>query len=85
MPKYITPLTAPQHQILELYMGVNGKRLNQTEMEARGYTMVIAELQTIIHLPVGGPDGYYKVGQYYLGSIMKWLSWVSQSDSRTHV
>lgn len=85
MPKYITPLTAPQHQILELYMGVNGKRLNQTEMEARGYTMVIAELQTIVYLPVGGPDGYYKVGQYCLGSIMKWLSWVSQSDSRTHV
>ncbi|KAK2864323.1 hypothetical protein Q7C36_003477 [Tachysurus vachellii] len=61
MPQYISPLmTAPNHQVLEIYMGINGKRLNQTEMNARGYTMMMTEHQIIITLPVGGPDGYYK-------------------------
>ncbi|KAK3542320.1 hypothetical protein QTP86_022482 [Hemibagrus guttatus] len=64
MPQYISPLmTAPQHQMIEIYMGINGKKLNQTEMSARGYTMMMTENQMIISLPVGGPDGYYKVGQ----------------------
>lgn len=68
MPQYVSPLmTAPNHQALEIYMGINGKRLNQTEMNARGYTMMMTEHQIIITLPVGGPDGYYKVGHYYLG------------------
>ncbi|KAG7316350.1 hypothetical protein KOW79_019891 [Hemibagrus wyckioides] len=61
MPQYISPLmTAPQHQMYEIYMGINGKRLNQTEMSARGYTMMMTKNQVIISLPVGGPDGYYK-------------------------
>lgn len=68
VPKYIHPLMAnPQHQILQMYMGIDGKRLNQTEMQARGYTMTITELQIIISLPVGGPDGYYKVGLCHSG------------------
>lgn len=53
----------PQHQNLAMYMGINGKRLSQTEMNARGYNMTTTELHIIISLPVGGPDGYYKVGQ----------------------
>ncbi|KAF7690540.1 zona pellucida protein AX 1 [Silurus meridionalis] len=61
MPHYIMALkTGPEHQILEMFMGINGKRLNQTEMEAKGYTMKTTELQIIISLPIGGPDGYYK-------------------------
>lgn len=72
MPKYIIPLMASQHQILEMYMGINGKRLNQMEMKARGYTMVTTELQIIMSLPVGGPDGYYKVGQYCLVQFL-WI------------
>ncbi|KAB5540071.1 hypothetical protein PHYPO_G00097150 [Pangasianodon hypophthalmus] len=61
MPQYIMPLvTNPQYQILEIYMGIDGKRLNQTEMKARGYTLTMTESQIKISLPVGGPDGYYK-------------------------
>lgn len=68
MPRYITPLMiVPQHQILAVHMGINGKRLSQAEMNARGHTMTISELQILISLPVGGPDGYYKVGQCYSG------------------
>lgn len=61
MPQYITPLmTDPRYQILEMHMGIDGKRINHAMMEARGYTLIIKELQIIISLPVGGPDGYYK-------------------------
>lgn len=56
-------MTAPDHEMHEIYMGINGQRLNQVEMNARGYSMAITEPNIIISLPVGGPDGYYKVGQ----------------------
>lgn len=68
MPQYITPLmTDPRYQILEMHMGIDGKRINHALMEARGYTLIIKELQIIISLPVGGPDGYYKVSPYSSG------------------
>lgn len=64
MPQYTMPIIMnPQHQILEMYMGINGKRLTPNEMKARGYTMMINEPHIIMSLPIGGPDGYYKVGQ----------------------
>ncbi|KAM9435624.1 zona pellucida protein AX 1 [Clarias gariepinus] len=61
MPQYTMPIIMnPQHQILEMYMGINGKRLTPNEMKARGYTMMINEPHIIMSLPIGGPDGYYK-------------------------
>lgn len=53
-------------------MGINGKRLSEAEMNARGYTMTISELQILISLPVGGPDGHYKVGQCCSGGGCVW-------------
>ncbi|XP_072531087.1 zona pellucida protein AX 1 [Salminus brasiliensis] len=61
MPRYITPLMMfHQHDLLELYMGIDGKRLDTTRMNAMGYTLSVTDSHVIISLPVGGPDGYYK-------------------------
>ncbi|TSR99429.1 Zona pellucida sperm-binding protein 2 [Bagarius yarrelli] len=61
MPHYITSLmTDPIHQMLENYMGVNGKWLSEVEMMDRGYSMMVTEQHVIVSLPIGGPDGYYK-------------------------
>lgn len=62
MPIYITPLRASQeHDLLELYMGIDGKRLSQEQMNAMGYGLSLTKTQIVVSLPIGGPDGYYKV------------------------
>ncbi|XP_036437925.1 zona pellucida protein AX 1 [Colossoma macropomum] len=60
MPRYITPVMVQEHSILELYMGIDGKRLDPAQMNAMGYTLSLTDSHIIISLPVGGPDGYYK-------------------------
>lgn len=42
-------------------MGIDGERLSATEMASRGYTLSATDFHFTIELPVGGPDGYYKV------------------------
>ncbi|XP_066532751.1 zona pellucida protein AX 1 [Hoplias malabaricus] len=61
MPRVITPLTTFQgHDILELYMGIDGKRIDLAHMNVMGYTLALTDSQIIVTLPVGGPDGYHK-------------------------
>uniref|UniRef100_A0A3B1ITE6 Zona pellucida protein AX 1 n=1 Tax=Astyanax mexicanus TaxID=7994 RepID=A0A3B1ITE6_ASTMX len=61
MPRHITPLMIyNQYDLLELYMGIDGKRLDTTQMNAKGYSLSVTNSHVIISLPVGGPDGYYK-------------------------
>lgn len=43
-------------------MGINGQRLAESEMEARGYRLSVKDFHIVIEIPVGSPDGYYKVG-----------------------
>ncbi|KAK1796108.1 hypothetical protein P4O66_009197, partial [Electrophorus voltai] len=60
IPRYITPLLTEPYEILELHMGINGKRLNKAQMDAMGYTLSVTDSQIILSLPVGGPEGNYK-------------------------
>ncbi|XP_076873884.1 zona pellucida protein AX 1 [Brachyhypopomus gauderio] len=60
MPRYITPLLSEPYEILELFMGINGKRLDKAQMNAMGCTLSVTDSQIILTLPVGGPSGYYK-------------------------
>ncbi|KAL6486534.1 hypothetical protein MHYP_G00059260 [Metynnis hypsauchen] len=60
MPRYIPTVMDKEHRILELYMGINGKRLDPAQMNAMGYTLSLTDSHIIISLPVGGPHGYYK-------------------------
>lgn len=48
-------------KIVEMHMGINGQRLDQSQMAARGYTLSTTDLHIIMEIPVGSPDGYYKV------------------------
>lgn len=62
MPRYLTPLMVQHtYELLELHMGIGGKRLSQEQMTDRGYSVTLTESQIITTLPMGGPDGYYKV------------------------
>lgn len=61
IPRYITPLVDGRLKILEMHMGINGKRLDKAQMVSRGYKLSSKEYHIVIEIPVGSPDGYYKV------------------------
>ncbi|XP_031437603.1 uncharacterized protein LOC116223787 [Clupea harengus] len=61
VPRHIYPLLASNTcETLELHMGIDGERLDESQMASRGYTMSVTNSHFVIELPVGGPDGYYK-------------------------
>lgn len=62
VPRRVTPLIDGSFKILEMHMGINGKRLDKSQMAARGYTLSTTDFHIVIEIPVGSPDGYYKVG-----------------------
>ncbi|XP_062266719.1 uncharacterized protein LOC133973090 isoform X1 [Platichthys flesus] len=60
VPRRVTPLVDGNFKILEMFMGINGQRLDKSQMAARGYTLSATEFHIIVEIPVGSPDGYYK-------------------------
>lgn len=42
-------------------MGVNGQRLEPTEMAARRYSLTVNDVYIIVEIPVGAVGGYFKV------------------------
>lgn len=62
VPYRVTPLLDGSFKVLEMHMGINGKRLDKAQMSALGYRLATTEFHIIIEIPIGAPDGYYKVG-----------------------
>ncbi|XP_070781644.1 zona pellucida protein AX 1 [Enoplosus armatus] len=60
MPRRLTPLIDGSFKILEMHMGVNGQKLDKSQMATRGYTLSTIDFHIVIEIPVGSPDGYYK-------------------------
>ncbi|KAA8583108.1 uncharacterized protein LOC116706520 [Etheostoma spectabile] len=60
VPRRVTPLADSKFKILELYMGINGQRLDKSQMSARGHTLYSTDFHIVIDIQVGSPDGYYK-------------------------
>lgn len=63
LPRQITPLlSSASSEIMEAYMGIEGQRLDKATMMARGYSLFATDSHFVINMPIGSPDGYYKVG-----------------------
>ncbi|XP_072218677.1 uncharacterized protein [Leuresthes tenuis] len=60
VPRRITPLTENKVKIVEMHMGINGQRLEKSQMAARGYSLSTTDFHIVQEIPVGSPDGYYK-------------------------
>ncbi|XP_056337650.1 zona pellucida protein AX 2 [Danio aesculapii] len=60
LPLRITPLVSSELEILEVHMGVNGRRLTPNEMASRSYSMTLTESHVVVEIPIGAPDGYFK-------------------------
>lgn len=62
VPYRVTPLLDGSFKVSEMHMGINGQRLDKAQMAALGYRLATTEFHIIIEIPIGAPDGYYKVG-----------------------
>ncbi|XP_051792634.1 zona pellucida protein AX 1 [Acanthochromis polyacanthus] len=60
MPRRVTPLMDSRFRIVEMHMGINGQRLDKSQMAARGYSLSVTDFHIVTEIPVGSPDGYYK-------------------------
>uniref|UniRef100_A0A8C7LCN1 ZP domain-containing protein n=1 Tax=Oncorhynchus kisutch TaxID=8019 RepID=A0A8C7LCN1_ONCKI len=61
MPKHIDPLfSSDAFTMLEVYMGIDAKRLDTEEMAARNYSVLVTEAHIIVEIPVGAVGGYFK-------------------------
>lgn len=70
MPYRITPLLDGTFKVVEMHMGINGQRLDKAQMSTWGYKLGTTEFHIIVEIPIGAPDGYYKVGGS-LGCVQK--------------
>ncbi|XP_071324031.1 zona pellucida protein AX 1 [Trachinotus anak] len=95
IPRRVTPLIDGSFKVLEMHMGVNGQRLDKSQMAARGYTLSATDFHIVIEIPVGAPDGYYKSHapdyQYHITYSVEpmldvlWRADDSQDDTRYKV
>ncbi|KAI3364225.1 hypothetical protein L3Q82_011030, partial [Scortum barcoo] len=60
VPRCITPLIDGDFRILGMHMGINGQRLDKSQMATQGYKLSTTDFHIITEIPVGSPDGYYK-------------------------
>ncbi|KAK9531426.1 hypothetical protein VZT92_010852 [Zoarces viviparus] len=60
VPQRVTLLLDGNFEVIEMHMGINGKRLHGSQMAARGYTLSTTRHHIVIDIPVGSPDGYFK-------------------------
>lgn len=63
IPRRITPFINGSFKIVEMHMGINGQRLDKSQMATRGYMLSAREFHIVMEVPIGSPDGYYKVGR----------------------
>lgn len=64
-------------KILGMFMGIDGKQIDTAYMAARGYSLTMEDALIVMKLPMGGPDGYYKV--CFL-DILLFHSWPKTND-----
>uniref|UniRef100_A0A3P8YDQ7 ZP domain-containing protein n=1 Tax=Esox lucius TaxID=8010 RepID=A0A3P8YDQ7_ESOLU len=96
LPRHIDPLfSSDAFTMLELYMGIDGKRLDKQEMAARKYSVSLMEVHVIVKIPVGAVGGYYKShvqdNQYFSTYAIEpmlellWIEEDSHEDTRYKV
>ncbi|XP_057679085.1 uncharacterized protein LOC130907710 [Corythoichthys intestinalis] len=92
VPRRVTPLLDGTVKILEMYMGINGQRLDRRQMATRGYALSATDFHIVLEIPVGSPDGYNKSHapdyQYHMTYTVEpmlevlWRSERTQEDTR---
>lgn len=96
LPKRITPLlSSGQLTLLDVGLGVDGRRLEAAELKARRYSLMEDETYIVVDIPIGAKGGYYKSavqnGRYLTCYRVEptlellWTEDVSNEDTRYRV
>ncbi|XP_069014804.1 uncharacterized protein [Embiotoca jacksoni] len=95
VPRRISHLMDSRVRIVEVHMGINGQKLDKSQMATRGYSLSTTDFHHIIEIPVGAPDGYYKSHapdyQYHISYTVEamlevlWRAENTQDDTRYKV
>ncbi|CAB1342683.1 unnamed protein product, partial [Coregonus sp. 'balchen'] len=91
MPRHLDPLiSSGAFTMLEVYMGIDAKRLDAEEMAARKYSLSVTDAHIIIEIPVGAVGGYFKShiqdDQYFVTYAiepMLELLWIEEENEDT--
>ncbi|XP_016086354.1 zona pellucida protein AX 1 [Sinocyclocheilus grahami] len=59
-PRFNPLMSSRETNLLEMFMGIDGKQIDSLQMAARGYVLTIVDDLIIMKMPIGGPDGFYK-------------------------
>ncbi|KAI9543991.1 hypothetical protein NQZ68_005040 [Dissostichus eleginoides] len=89
LPRRIDPLIYSKHfRLLEVSMGVDGRKLEATEMSARNYSLTLDDLYVIVEIPIGAAGCQIKShaqdGQYftsYMIELMLELLWTEDDTN----
>lgn len=62
LPARIDPvISSNQFRLLEVHMGVDGKRLDPDEVSTRRYNISVDNMYIVVRIPIGSPDGFFMV------------------------
>nr|ANO39570.1 zona pellucida protein ZPAX2 isoform 1 [Chionodraco hamatus] len=89
LPRRIDPMIHSKHfRLLEVNMGVDGRKLEATEMSARNYSLTLDDLYIIVEIPIGAAGCHIKShaldGQYftsYMNELMLELLWTEDDTN----
>ncbi|XP_033948044.1 uncharacterized protein [Pseudochaenichthys georgianus] len=89
LPRRIDPMIHSKHfRLLEVNMGVDGRKLEATEMSARNYSLTLDDLYIIVEIPIGAAGCHIKShaldGQYftsYMIELMLELLWTEDDTN----
>uniref|UniRef100_A0A3P8TNN8 ZP domain-containing protein n=1 Tax=Amphiprion percula TaxID=161767 RepID=A0A3P8TNN8_AMPPE len=89
LPRRIDPLISfGQPKLLEVYMGIDGQRLDAAEIEARWYSLTVTDTYIISVIPIGAVGGYYKShvqdGQYHISYTVEPMIEMFWTEDATH-
>uniref|UniRef100_A0A3Q1G2X3 Uncharacterized LOC110960245 n=1 Tax=Acanthochromis polyacanthus TaxID=80966 RepID=A0A3Q1G2X3_9TELE len=89
LPRHIDPLISyGQPKLLEVYMGIDGQRLDAAEVEARRYSLTVTDAYIISVIPIGAVGGYFKShvqdGQYHVSYTIEPMIEMFWTEDATH-
>ncbi|XP_063079889.1 uncharacterized protein LOC134469517 [Engraulis encrasicolus] len=88
LPRHIPPMMSPGAVVTEVWVGLEGKRMEQAAMQTRGYSLHTTQQHYVLEMPMQSPEGYFKSlihrGRYHLTysvEPMIELLWTDSGDA----
>ncbi|XP_049613172.1 uncharacterized protein [Syngnathus scovelli] len=91
LPTRIDPLiSSSQFRLLEVHIGVDGRRLNADELSARRYNVTVDNMYIMVQIPIGAPGGFFmsilQNDKYFISYVIEpmiELLWIEDANDDT--